>query len=59
MAQLVEASVSCAKLQCSAGERTQRVDADNLLGTLVGGTGLQRHPRVRRVRDWGSRSHDV
>lgn len=36
MAQLVEASVSCAKLQCSAGERTQRVDADNLLGTLVG-----------------------
>ncbi len=36
MAELVEASLSCAKMQCSAGEQTQRVDADNLLGTLIG-----------------------
>jgi signal transduction histidine kinase len=36
MAELVEASLSCAKMQCSAGEQTQHVDADNLLDTLIG-----------------------
>ncbi|MFM0075975.1 hypothetical protein PQQ86_32975 [Paraburkholderia sediminicola] len=33
MAELVEASLSWAKMQCSAGEQTQRVDADKLLDT--------------------------
>jgi signal transduction histidine kinase len=36
MAELVEASLSCARMQCSAEEPTRRVDADGLLGTLVG-----------------------
>jgi signal transduction histidine kinase len=35
MGRLVEASLSCAKLQCSAEEPASRVDADSLLGTLV------------------------
>jgi signal transduction histidine kinase len=36
LAELVEASLSCARMQCSAGEKTQRVDADDLLGALIG-----------------------
>jgi signal transduction histidine kinase len=36
MAELVEASLSCARMQCSAEEPTHLVDADGLLGTLVG-----------------------
>lgn len=35
MAELIEATVSCARMQCSAGEKTQRVDADSLLDTLI------------------------
>lgn len=36
MAELVEASLSCARMQCSAEEPTHRVDADGLLDTLIG-----------------------
>lgn len=35
MGRLVEANLSCAKLQCSAEEPVSRVDADSLLDTLV------------------------
>jgi signal transduction histidine kinase len=35
MGRLVEANLSCAKLQCSAEEPASRVDADSLLGVLV------------------------
>ncbi len=36
MAELVEASLSCARMQCHAEEPTRCVDADGLLGTLIG-----------------------
>ncbi|AXF25746.1 histidine kinase [Burkholderia pyrrocinia] len=35
MGELVEASVACARLQCSVPERPRHVDADELLGVLV------------------------
>ncbi|PXX22543.1 sensor histidine kinase [Burkholderia sp. MS455] len=36
MGELVEASLACARLQCSVAEPPRRVDADELLGALVG-----------------------
>ncbi|MBW9102665.1 sensor histidine kinase [Paraburkholderia phenoliruptrix] len=36
MADLVEASLSCAKMQCSAEEPSRRVDVDGMLRTLIG-----------------------
>lgn len=36
MTELVEASLACARMQCSGEEPTRRVDADGLLGALVG-----------------------
>ncbi|MBY4693154.1 HAMP domain-containing histidine kinase [Burkholderia latens] len=36
MAELVDASLACARLQCSVPEPPRRVDADEMLGVLVG-----------------------
>lgn len=35
MAELIDGSLACARLQCSAHEPTARVDADGLLGNLI------------------------